>query len=213
MEIMFHDRNSATTNSLESPGPAGAFSLVVLHALNSAKSSESLMISPAYKVRPERAADSIAVEILIENVFGPGAATRAAWALREGVDHVASLAHVAVIGGTIAGSVRFTPVLWGGREVLMLGPLGVARHQAKQGIGQSLMRTGMEAVRKAHDEGGHGVVILVGNLDYYKPFGFERIPPDHIRLPRPADPLRVLGCEMIPGVLASSSGDVVRCTF
>ncbi len=168
------------------------------------------MILPAYKVRPETAADSAAVETLIEKVFGPGATTRAAWVLREGVEHVPSLAYVAIIGGTIAGSIRFTPVLWGGKEVLMLGPLGVARHQAKQGIGRALMQAGMEAARKAFDGGDHEVVILVGDLSYYQPFGFVRISPDRIRLPRPADPLRILGCELAPGALAGYSGDVVR---
>ncbi|MGI9353783.1 MAG: GNAT family N-acetyltransferase [Rhizobiaceae bacterium] len=169
------------------------------------------MNSPVYKIRPEMAADSNAVEALIQQVFGPGATTRAASELREGVKHMPSLAHVAVMGNTIAGSVRFTPVLWGEREVLMLGPLGVARHQAKQGIGRALMRASMETARKANEQGGHAVVILVGDLDYYQSFGFERISPDRIRLPRPADPLRVLGCGLEPDVLACCSGDVVRC--
>jgi len=183
-----------------------------MHAPSGAKSSENPMILPAFKVRPERASDSAAVETLIGKVFGPGATTRAAWALREGTDHVSSLAHVAIIGGTIAGSIRFTPVLWGDKEVLMLGPLGVARHQAKQGIGRALMQAGMKAAKDTNEKGGHDVVILVGDLDYYQPFGFERISPDHIRLPRPADPLRVLGCELAPGALAGYSGDVVRVT-
>lgn len=168
------------------------------------------MISPAYEIRPEMAADSDAVETLIQEVFGPGAATRAASALRESVDHVPSLAHVTVIGGTIAGSIRFTPVLWGGREVLMLGPLGVARQYSKQGIGRALMQTGMEAARKNSLNGGHDVVVLVGDLDYYQPFGFGQISPDQINLPRPADPLRVLGCGLAEGALDACSGDAVR---
>ncbi len=168
------------------------------------------MISPAYKIRPETAEDSLAVETLVRKVFGPGATTRAAFALREDVPHLLPLARVAIVGGTISGTVRFTPVMWGGKEVLMLGPLGVARHHAKQGIGRALMRTGMEAAQQSCDEGGHDGVILVGDLDYYGPFGFSRIPPQTIRLPRPADPMRVLGCALKQGAFDGVSGDVVR---
>ena len=169
------------------------------------------MTSTAFEIRPETAADSLAVETLIDNVFGPGANTRAASALREGVPHLLTLARIATIGKEVVGSVRFTPVLWGEKEVLMLGPLGVARDHCKQGIGRALMQAGMDAVREARSEGGHDVVILVGDLDYYAPFGFERIPPARISLPRPADPLRVLGCELHHRALAAYSGGVERC--
>ncbi len=168
------------------------------------------MISPAHKIRPESAEDHIAVETLVRKVFGPGVTTRAAHALREEVPHLLPLARVAIVGGTIAGTVRFTPVLWNGKEILMLGPLAVARHHAKQGIGRALMRAGMEAAQQACDEGGHDVVMLVGDLDYYAPFGFARIPAGSIRLLRPADPMRILGCALKQGALADLSGDVVR---
>ena len=169
------------------------------------------MTLPAFEIRPETAADSDAVETLITQVFGPGATTRAAWALREGVPHLMPLARTAIVDSTIAGSVRFTPVLWGGEEVLMLGPLGVARSHCKQGIGRALMKAGMEAVNEAQAQGGHDVVILVGDLDYYRPFGFTRISSDRISLPRPADPARVLGCEIVPGAMDTCQGDVVQC--
>lgn len=90
----------------------------------------------------------------------------------------------------------------------MLGPLGVSKAFVKKGVGRSLMQAGMEVAQRAARSDGHDVVILVGDLPYYQPFGFNRIPPERISLPRPVDPARVLGCALSTGALDRFSGAV-----
>jgi predicted N-acetyltransferase YhbS len=55
---------------------------------------------------------------------------------------------------------------------------------------------------------GHGAVLVIGDPDYYEPFGFAAALADNLTLPRPVDPGRFQGCELIPGSLAGLSGPV-----
>ncbi|MEP4290357.1 MAG: N-acetyltransferase, partial [Rhizobiaceae bacterium] len=148
-------------------------------------------------VRSETPEDADCLEILTETVFGPGMRARAAYFLREGVAHEMDLSFVAQCGERVIGTVRLTKVCWGSDTVLMLGPLAVLPELKGQGIGKSLMRKAVEAAGLksgggvvGHGEGGAPLIMLVGDLDYYKNFGFVRIPPAKISLPRPADPTR-----------------------
>ncbi len=168
------------------------------------------MTTPSFTVRPEKADDSHAVNNLIAEVFGPAMYARAAFALREGIPHEPTLAFVAERDGVLAGSVRLTRINWGDRTALMLGPLGVLPQFKSLGIGKALMGKAVEAARKEAADGGPEVIMLVGDLDYYAPFGFSRISPDRISLPRPADPQRVLACELVPGALEGFSGAATR---
>ena len=57
-----------------------------------------------------------------------------------------------------------------------------------RGIGAALMRRSLEAAK----QNGHHLVLLVGDEPYYSRFGFGRIPPGHLVLPGPVDPMRFL---------------------
>ncbi len=154
--------------------------------------------------------DAACLETLTETVFGPGMRARAAYYLREGVDHEMDLSFVAQYDQKVVGTVRLTKVKWGDDIVLMLGPLAVLQELKGQGIGKALMH---RAVTAAGADSGPSVlpaIMLVGDLDYYKTFGFVRISPAKISLPRPADPARILGCELVAGTLDQLSGDVTR---
>ena len=70
--------------------------------------------------------------------------------------------------GVLRGSVRFWPILVGGHETLLLGPLAVRGGQRGRGIGIALMQAGIEA---AHAGPWHGI-LLVGDEPYYARVGF-----------------------------------------
>jgi predicted N-acetyltransferase YhbS len=165
-------------------------------------------------VRGELPEDADPLELLTEKVFGPGMRARAAYVLREGVDHEMDLSFVAERGGEIVGTVRLTKVNWGGDTVLMLGPLAVRQDLKGKGIGKALMAAAVEAAELKCDSDGDGggepAIFLVGDLPYYQAFGFVQVPPTQISLPRPADPLRILACELREGCLAELSGPVTR---
>jgi predicted N-acetyltransferase YhbS len=57
------------------------------------------------------------------------------------------------------------------------------------------------------------VVVLVGDEPYYGPFGFKRIPPGQLVMPRPVDPNRLLAAELREGALAELSGPVVHAAL
>ncbi|MEP0943067.1 MAG: N-acetyltransferase [Rhizobiaceae bacterium] len=162
-------------------------------------------------IRGELPEDADFLETLTQEVFGPGMRTRAAYVLREAVDHEMGLSFVAERSGQIVGTVRLTKVNWGGEVILMLGPLAVLPALKGKGVGKSLMNAAVEAAQAKWAAGkGQVAIFLVGDLSYYGSFGFVRVPPAQISLPRPADPMRVLACEIKPGCLCDLSGAVTR---
>ncbi|MEL7229464.1 MAG: N-acetyltransferase [Pseudomonadota bacterium] len=162
-----------------------------------------------FSIRPERASDAAAIAHITATVFGPGMFTRAAYVLREGVDHDPRLSFVATPSDaeTPVASVRLTSILWGDRKALMLGPLCVLPKVKHQGLGKALMQQAvLEAQRLAEADECPPIIMLVGDLPYYAPFGFKTVAPGKISLPRPADPARILACELLPQAASGFEG-------
>jgi len=155
-------------------------------------------------IRPEHPDDAQGIERLHARAFGPGRFARTAYRLREGAAPLPSLCFTALVGTYLVGSVRIGPALAGTTPVLVLGPLTVDPSFGGRGIGGALMRAGLEAARVQ----GHGLVVLVGDLPYYRRFGFEPVPPGRLVLPGPVDPGRFLWCELVEGARAAISGNV-----
>ena len=99
---------------------------------------------------------------------------------------------------------RIGPALAGDAPLLVLGPLTVDPSFSNRGIGGALMMRALDAAREA----GHGLVVLVGDLPYYRRFGFAPVPPGRLVLPGPVDPARFLWCELSEGACAAVSGTV-----
>jgi predicted N-acetyltransferase YhbS len=156
-------------------------------------------------IRPELPVDAQAIERLHERAFGPGRFARTAFRLREGAPHLANLSFTALVGTLIVGSVRVSPVLAGGVDGLVLGPLTVDPAFENRGIGAALMRRSIDAAR---DE-GHALVLLVGDVPYYARFGFVRVPPRQLELPGPVNPDRFLALELREGILGEARGAVL----
>lgn len=157
-------------------------------------------------IRREVPEDNVFIEALGAETFGPGRFSRSAFRLREGVQPNSNLSFVADCDGTLTGSVRLTPILIGGKQALVLGPLMILPSFRNLGIGKELMnRSMMEAAMDDHD-----LVVLVGDYAYYKPFNFEPVPVGQIVFPGPADPSRILACELKPGVLCGYEGETKR---
>jgi predicted N-acetyltransferase YhbS len=163
------------------------------------------MTSP-FSYRLEQPADSAAIDTLHAAVFPPDWTKRAAYVLRDGVPPDHMLSHVATVDGKLVASVRMTPITIGGRPALILGPLVVAPGYEGQGAGRTLVRNALDAAR-AH---GHKAVMLVGDLPYYGPLGFEFLGRDVITLPAWVDPDRVLVAALQPDALVGLGGKAER---
>jgi predicted N-acetyltransferase YhbS len=158
-------------------------------------------------IRPEDAADTLAIDTLQATAFGPGRFARTAFRIRENVPHRADLSFVGLAGVQVAGSIRLSPIRIGDTSALLLGPLTVSPDFKNRGLGKALMKTAMDAATQAGDT----AVLLVGDAPYYSPFGFQQVPFGRITMPGPVDPARLLvamlnGAEMPEGAVRGGSG-------
>ena len=158
----------------------------------------------AYDIRPEMPEDDAAIEALHADAFGPGRFARTAFRIREGVPHDPRLSFVAELDGELLGAVRLTPIRIGVTPAQLLGPLAVVPTHKGVGIGRALMRRTLEEGARL----GEGLVLLVGDLPYYGPFGFNRVPQGRILLPGPVDPARLLIAELAEGAMNTAHGMV-----
>jgi predicted N-acetyltransferase YhbS len=163
------------------------------------------MHSSNLKIRLEQASDEPVLSALSAQAFGPGRFARSAYRIREGIPPVASLCFTALLDEMLVGGIRFTSIEIGGkRGALLLGPLVVDPAHIGQGIGKSLVETGLARAR----EQGFALVLLVGDMPYYARFGFEPVPLGQISLPGPVEPARLLAHELVPRALGAMQGAV-----
>lgn len=157
-------------------------------------------------IRNETPADAVEVEQLGAAAFGPGRFTRSAFRLREGVAPDLGLCFIAELNGVVVGSVRLTEIMIGKDVALVLGPLVISDKTRSLGIGRELMNRSLFNAKKA----GHQFVVLVGDLAYYKKFGFKKVPYGKIKFPGPADPDRILCIELVEGAGNTIEGTTKR---
>ena len=162
-----------------------------------------------YDLTTEGPFDGPAIEAILDLSFGPERLAKTVYRLRDGLPPVDGLSFVARGADGLAGSIRFWAVeIRDSRPLpaLLLGPLAVLPALRGIGIGRALVRHGLQQASAQ----GHGAVILVGDPEYYCPFGFERRLAEGLTLPGPVDLHRFLGLELTPGALDGIAGAVVR---
>jgi predicted N-acetyltransferase YhbS len=153
---------------------------------------------------PESPDDEAEVMALVERAFGPGRYAKSAERLREGNGCLRELSFGAREDGVLVGTVRLWPVRIGDRQALLLGPIAVEAAAPRRGRGAARGARGGEAASRA----GHEAVVLVGDLGFFERLGFERAPAGRLRLPGPADPLRILVRALKPGALDGLEGEL-----
>lgn len=156
---------------------------------------------------PVTPADYAGIGALHDIVFGPGALTRTAYRIREGMAYHTRFCRLAAHGPRLMGFVRFAPILIGGVDgALMLGPLAVHADYANQGHARRLIGEGLDAARR----GGVKLVVLVGDRPYYGKLGFVPVPIGQMTMPGPVDYARLLAYELEAGTMARFRGDIGR---
>lgn len=141
-----------------------------------------------YELAREEPGDWWEVEALFDHSFAPGREALSSYRLRDGVPPLGDLCLVARDeGGILAGAIRYWPVRVGRHEALLLGPVAVHPTRQGEGLAGRLIRESL-AVAWARD---WPRVMLVGDAPYYGRYGFERL--DHVEMPPPTNPDRVLG--------------------
>lgn len=154
-------------------------------------------------LRQETKDDWWEVEALYDLCFAPGREALSSYRLRDGVEPVAGLSMVARdADGIVGGAIRYWPVLVGGAQVLLLGPVAVHPTRQGEGLGGFLIRESLAVAREV----GWQRVLLIGDAPYYGRFGFE--PLTGVVMPPPTDPARILGRALVEGAWDGVQGDV-----
>lgn len=130
-------------------------------------------------IRKERLEDVANVEALTREAFWnlhvPGCSEHlAARQLRASRDFLPELDLVAVEDGRVIGNIMFTRSRVVGSmnenfETVTFGPVSVLPECQNRGVGRALIERGLTLAREA----GHSVVIIYGNPDYYRKYGFR----------------------------------------
>ncbi|MFL6798633.1 MAG: GNAT family N-acetyltransferase [Xanthobacteraceae bacterium] len=152
-------------------------------------------------VRHERPREAAARERLLDLAYGAERFTKPSARLRAGRPPALSL--VATENGLIVGSVRLWTVAAGSSgPALLLGPLAVHPQWRHRGIGSTLVRQALQHAARLR----HGVVLLVGDAQFYGRFGFSTQKTAALSLPGLHDRDRLLALELRPGALDRARG-------
>jgi predicted N-acetyltransferase YhbS len=164
------------------------------------------LIKPEYLIKPEPAVLAGAVERLYDDVFGPARFHKASYLFREGVAPIRELSWIALEGDRLVGAIRYWPILVGNaaHSALLLGPLAIAQDRAGKGIGRALMFKTLDLAAQL----GHDLVLLVGDVDYYKRFGFVPATPHGFVMPGESRPDRLQVAPLKDNVLGRIAGEV-----
>lgn len=158
-----------------------------------------------YHFTPETAADRWEVEALYDTCFAPGREALSSYRLRDGIASVAGLSHVARDAtGILGGAIRYWPVRIGNVASLLLGPVAVHPTRQGEGLGRALIEESLQHAAPL----GWDRVMLVGDAPYYNRLGFSLL--EHVVMPPPTNPERVLGRALKTGAWDGVKGDVTR---
>ena len=164
------------------------------------------LVHPRFSLKPEPSVLAGAVERLYDDVFGPARFHKASYLFREGIAPVRELSWIALEGDRLVGAIRYWPILVGetGHSALLLGPLAIAQDRAGKGIGRALMFKTLDLAAQL----GHDLVLLVGDVDYYKRFGFVPATPHGFVMPGESRPDRLQVAPLKDNVLGRIAGEV-----
>jgi putative acetyltransferase len=149
-------------------------------------------------VRPETPADYAAIHAVNHSAFAqPDEADLVDRLRAEGV---ALLSLVAEQNAAIVGQILFTRMHVAETPAVALAPVAVDPAHQRQGIGDALIRRGLDLLRDA----GERIVIVVGHPAYYPRFGFTAT----TGIQHPFPPETFMALELIQGALNGVTGPV-----
>ncbi len=139
-------------------------------------------------IMPTLPAHEPAIEAMLDDAFGADRQKRTAYRLRQGQRPVPGLNFVALDGPILCGSISLWPIQLDDQPALLLGPIAVAQSCRGKGLGGTLIAQSLAAARAQ----GHDIVMLVGDVDYYRRFGFDNGHTAQWQMPGPVDQPRLL---------------------
>ena len=140
-------------------------------------------------IRKKIQSDNDTIENLLNKTFGPGRYARSVYRLRENKPYLEDYSYVYSLNGKILASISFSETLINNSYTgLLLGPLAVEPNQVGKGYGKKLVKYSLD---KISINSQIYFIIVVGEYDYYKEFGFNKLD-NHFVFYGPVNKNRVL---------------------
>ena len=165
--------------------------------------NRSAMVGAGATIRTEELRDRRAVRALHESAFGGSVEADLVEALHRAA--AALVALVAELDREVVGHILFSPVALEpatARHLAGLGPMAVAPHVQRRGIGSLLVREGLKRCAAASVD----AVVVLGHAEYYPRFGFRPAHQLGLRCDFDAPPEVFMALELEPGSLSDVSG-------
>ena len=125
------------------------------------------------EIRKKIQSDNDTIENLLNKTFGPGRYARSVYRLRENKPYLDDYSYVYSLNGKILASISFYETLINNSyNGLLLGPLAVEPIQVGKGYGKKLVKYSLD---KISINSQIYFIIVVGEYDYYKEFGFNKL--------------------------------------
>lgn len=149
-------------------------------------------------IRPETPRDRDAIRVVNEAAFQQTEEADLVDRLRT--DGAFLLSLVADLDAFVIGHILFTRMWIGDTPAVALAPVSVQPSRQRQGVGDSLIRAGLDKLRGAAER----IVVVVGHPGYYPRFGFSTSLARSFEHPFPPDVCMAL--ELVPGALDGVAG-------
>ena len=156
----------------------------------------------------ESRSDEEGIDHLLDLVFSPSRINLSSYSLRKKVPKVKTLCFVAKNTDSIIGVIRCWPILIGRKKKisLLIGPIAIHPTFQGEGLGSYLINNSIITSKKY----GWKRAILIGDIDYYKSFGFFQQKENKIDFPPPTDSKRILLLELENNSFKDVEGKVVK---
>lgn len=143
---------------------------------------------------PLAQADPAAVEALLDAAFGTDRHRRTAYRLRAGTAPIPALSFAMLDGPALVATIQCWPLALtsddgAARPLVLVGPVAVAPHRQRDGLGRRLM----EAMLAAAEAVDRQDLLLIGDPEYYERFfGFTATATGRWAVPGPVERHRLL---------------------
>ena len=160
------------------------------------------------KFNHETEDDKQEVEDLLDLVFSPSRQNLSSYSLRKNIPKIITLSFVAKNNkGSIIGVIRNWPIFIESRKniSLLMGPIAVHPTFQGEGLGTYLINYSIKESKNMV-----GTCNLIGDIQYYKSFGFFQQKNNKIDFPSPTDPQRILLLEIKSNSFDGIKGKVIK---